>query len=163
VKWQELLSRITGFSIPVFGISWSPPEAQRAIAKRILAVLEDKRVLYRLSEFEYPDACERSIEDIRAKLTDEIGKLETDTELAKALRGMRSACRAFLDSVQASRLIVHRLSEYQYPAKHWEFIEALTSLRKDFGYRVATLAVSYGVDIESELQSIVPPASDPDV
>jgi len=160
MQWQELLSRITGFSVPIFGVSWNPPEAERSVAKRVLAVLEDKRVLYRLTEFEYPDGCKTSVEDIREKLTDEIGKLETNTELAKILRGMRSACRAFLDTVQMERLVVHRLSEYPYPAKHWEFIEALSALRKDFGYRVAALAVSYGVDIESELQSIVPPPAE---
>src|SRR4051794_34059934 len=131
MNWQELLSRITGFSVPVFGVSWNPPEAERAVAKRVLAALEDKRVLYRLTEYEYPDACESSVNDIRGRLTDELGRLEADTELAKNLRAMRASCRSFLDSVQTGHLAVNRLDQYPYPAKHWEFIEALQALRKD--------------------------------
>jgi hypothetical protein len=162
MTWQEILSRITGFSVPIFGIQWNPPEAERSVVKRVLTFLEDRRVLYSLTEYEYPDACEKSVELIREKLSDEIGKLESTTELAKNLRAMRAACRAFLNAVQAKNLIVTRLNNYPYPAKHWEFIEALEALRKDFGYRIAALAVSYGIDVESELQSVLPPELEAD-
>ncbi|WP_139165767.1 DUF6650 family protein [Chromobacterium amazonense] len=57
MKFREIISRITGFSIPIFGIQWNPPEAECAAAKRVLTFLEDRRVLYVPSEMEVPHYC----------------------------------------------------------------------------------------------------------
>ena len=162
MRWKGIARRITGISTPLFGISWNPPGPERDIVGRVLAMLEDRRVLFNLAEYEYPIACEKSVQEIRRELTEEIKQLagREETEIAKNLRGMRSACRAFLDSVQKNGLIVRRLDEYPYQAKHWEFIQALVSLRKDFGYRIAFLSVGYGIDIEDGLSSILPPSPD---
>ena len=46
MKFQEILSRITGLSVPVFGVSWTPPAAEVTIARRVVTFLEDRRVLY---------------------------------------------------------------------------------------------------------------------
>lgn len=93
MKFKEITSRVTGFSIPIFGISWNPPEPEVQAARRVVAFLEDRRVLYVASEMEVPIYCVRSVLEICSFLTTEIVKLSTGSGLADSLRAMRSACR----------------------------------------------------------------------
>ena len=46
VRFKELASRITGVAIPVFGVSWNPPELEREVVRQTFIFLEDRRVLY---------------------------------------------------------------------------------------------------------------------
>lgn len=46
MKFQEIISRLAGFSTPIFGVQWNPSEPQRAVARRVIAFLEDRRVLF---------------------------------------------------------------------------------------------------------------------
>lgn len=57
MRFKEILSRLTGISVPVFGVSWNPPEADCAVGKRAVAFLEDRRVLYAPSKMEVPEHC----------------------------------------------------------------------------------------------------------
>jgi hypothetical protein len=126
----------------------------------MLAFLEDCRVLYNLTEFEYPIPCHKSVSIIREKVSTELGILENSAELAKQLRGIRSECRAFQDACEQKSLLVERISDYPYPAKHWEFIEALSQLRKGAGFHITAISVSFGLDLEESLASILPPADE---
>ena len=99
MKFQEIANRLTGISVPVFGVSWNPPEPQVTVARRVITFLEDRRVLYVPSEMETPDYCVKSILEIRQYLTKELASLESSTELAASLRAMRAACRKFLNTV----------------------------------------------------------------
>jgi hypothetical protein len=131
------------------------------ITRRVLAFLEDRRVLYNLTEFEYPIPCYQSVATIREKLSTELGLLESSAELAKQLRGIRSECRSFRETCEQNSLLVERLNDYAYPAKHWEFIEGLGRLRKGAGFHIAAISISFGLDVEEPLASILPaPAED---
>jgi hypothetical protein len=68
VKFKGIASRITGFSIPVFGISWNPPEPEAAIARKVLAFLEDRRVLFNPYHREIADQCVQFVLDVRRVL-----------------------------------------------------------------------------------------------
>jgi len=37
LKFKELAQRLTGVSIPIFGVSWTAPEPQRKIVRGVLA------------------------------------------------------------------------------------------------------------------------------
>ena len=162
MKFQEAASRITGISVPIFGIQWNPPEAQRSVARRVIAFLEDRRVLYSPSEMESPDHCVQSVLRIREFLTGELGKLEAGEELTNTLRALRAACRKFLDTVDADDRRAVRFGASQGHFASWIFNGAVGELRGVFGVHVATLAASYGLDVEDDLASIIPGAPEGD-
>src|SRR2546422_3683843 len=98
MKYKEVLSRITGFSVPVFGVSWNPPQPDITVARRVLAFLEDRRVLYNPYDIEVEHDCIHSVIEIRKFLTETIGNLEPKSKLAEHLRAIRAACRTFVDN-----------------------------------------------------------------
>lgn len=155
MKFKEIANRVTGFSTPIFGVSWNPPESERAVAKRIIAQLEDRRVLYNPSEMEIPAHCVTFVIDIRRLLSHELGSLEDKSALAKSLRAMRAACRKFLDSVQTDERIV-RFGAHPGHFASWQFNGAVGELRGVFGVHLAQVAAQYGLDIEDELAVILP-------
>ena len=147
MKLSEIISRVTGINVGPVGISFQPPEAEVAVARRILAFLEDRRVLYTPGELQVPSFCSQSVLEIRSFLTTEIGQLDSDSQLAQHLRAMRAACRKFLDFAQTQN--------------NWQpfdptFSGALGELRGVFGIHVALIAVKYKLDVEDNLATIFP-------
>lgn len=155
MKFAEIVNRLTGISTPIFGVSWTPAESERMVAKRVIARLEDRRVLFNPSSVEVPEHCAQSVIEIRHLLSDELGKLNNETHIAKSLRAMRAACHKFLDSVGANERIIRFGADRGHYAS-WEFIGAIGQLRGVFGVHLAQIAAQYGLDIEGELASIVP-------
>ena len=160
MKFPEIASRLTGFSTPIFGVSWNPPEAHCAVARRLIAFLEDRRVLYVPSEVEVPDHCVQSVLEIRRVFTQELGALGAGTELGQSISAMRIACRKFLSTVEAEDGRIVRFGASQGHYASWIFISALGELRGVFGIHVAKMATAYGLDVESDLASIFPDAPD---
>lgn len=97
MNYKEVLSRITGLSVPVFGVLWNPPQPEIAIARRVLAFLEDRRVFYNPYHLEVAEQCIHSVLEIRRFLTEAIGQLPGDLKLGGHLRDIRAACRTILD------------------------------------------------------------------
>lgn len=159
MRFKEILSHITGLSIPVFGVSWNPQESARNVARRVIAFLEDRRVLYVPSEMERPDHCVDSVLQIRECLTRELGSLESHGELAQCLTAMRAACQKFLGTVDQDNGEIVRFGGHHNHYASWIFNGALGELRGVFGVHVARLAASHGLDVEDGLASILP-ASD---
>jgi hypothetical protein len=162
MRFMEIVSRITGFSVPVFGIQWNPSEAERAVARRVLTFLEDRRVLYSPSQMEVPSHCVESVLRIRESLTSELGKLDAASEIAASLRAMRAACRKFLTTVDAddSAPIMYGARRGHYAS--WIFNGAVGELRGLFGVHIALLATKHGLDVEDELATIIPSAAEDD-
>lgn len=158
MRFKEVANRITGISCPFFGVSWNPPESERTIAKRAITFLEDRRVLYSPYEMEMPPHCIESIIEIRRYLTHEIGSMSKDTEIEKSLRALRAACRKFLDTIQSENLESRYLRPPYDNSSSWIFMSGLGELRGVFGIHVAKIAVSYGIDLEDDLATIVPVA-----
>ena len=140
LKFKEAASRLTGFSVPLFGVQWNPPEAECVAARRVLAFLEDRRVLYVPSEMEAPDHCMQSVIMIREFLTAELGKLQPGDALASILIPIRSACRKFLSTVEADERRAIRFGAHQGHFASWIFNGAVGELRGVVGLHVARLA-----------------------
>lgn len=159
MKFTEILARtkVTGISIPIFGIQWTPIEPEVTKARRIVAFLEDRRVLYAPSEMEVPEHCVESVLEIRKFLTAELGSIDSNTELAKNIRAMRASCRKFLNEVSEEgdrRVILHARNHGHWAS--WKFYGDLGMMRGIFGLHIALIASSYGLDVEGELASILP-------
>lgn len=155
MNFKEVANRITGISCPFFGVSWNPPESERKIAKRVITYLEDRRVLYSPYEIEVPMHCVDSVIEIRRNLTNELGSITKDSEIEKSLRALRAACRKFLAKVGNSK-DPRYLRQPFGNIDSWIFISGLGELRGVFGIHIAKIAVSYGIDIEKDLASIIP-------
>ncbi len=150
MKFKEIINRLTGISTPIFGASWKPPETAVAVAKRAISFLEDRRVLYNPFQLEDPSFCVHSVIEIRHFLTEELGRLNADTDLAKTFRAMRAACRKFLDSAPSCG------PGYRSFRHAPDLFSALGELRGVFGIHVAKIAAQHGLDVEDDLASILP-------
>lgn len=153
MKFDEITTRLTGISCPIFGVSWNPPESERKIARRVIAFLENRRVLFSPYEWEVPDHCIQSVIEMRHFLTNELQALDSEKELAQNLRAMRAACRKFLDDDPWHG------SPRGYASRHM-LETALGELRGVFGIHIAKLAAEYGLDVEDDLAVILPEADD---
>jgi hypothetical protein len=144
IRFKELASRLTGVSLPVFGVSWNPPEPERKIVRETLVFLEDRRALYNDFAHEIEDQVAQSVLQIRTELTNAIRRLSEDAEAASSFRAMRAACREYLTDTS------HRSPRF------FGAMAELGRLRGIFGIHVAYLAIKYGIDIEGDLSSIIP-------
>ena len=160
MNFQKLASRITGFSIPIFGISWNPPEPEITHSERIMAFMEDRRVLYNPYAWEEPLHCIESIIQIRAFLTTELQTLNRDRELALRLTTLRASCRKFLDTLHQSGIDGHS-GPLRSMSSEFAFFSALGELRGVFGFQLLLLAQSYGLNVEDELVTIFPFQDEP--
>ena len=151
VAYSDMAKRLTGFSTPVFGVSWTPSVNERDVVRRLMVFLEDRRVLYADRFMEYGPWVDQSIQEIRQELTDLLKARPDDDFLGSSLRGMRAACRKYLDAVGAPALKERR--PWCLEQEPWL---ALGELRSVFGVHLARLGVAYGVDIEGDLTALLP-------
>lgn len=149
IKYKKLAKSLTGFSTPLFGVSWNPPETDREIAGELITFLEDRGVLYNPIDIEDPMYVNQSLFEVRKELTSMLQRIGDNPEISPHLRAMRAACRKHLNEVGARRISPRS-------RRGLEFFTALGELRAVFGIHIAQLAVKYGIDLEEELASMLP-------
>jgi hypothetical protein len=110
MKYKEIINRLTGFTTPIFGVSWNPPAADRTVARRVIAFLEDRRVFYNPYHMEMEFQCVDSVLETRKYLTKTIGDLNDKSELASHLRAIRAACRRFFGCCWPAWAAAHQSS-----------------------------------------------------
>jgi len=157
MNFEEMKARVTGLGLWVFSASWAPSEAEVTKARRIIAFLEDRRVLYAPYDIEFPEYCVHSVLEIRKFLTIEIGATTKKTSFSDHLRAMRAACRKFLDQVGPEEPRRMRFRPYYGDGDGWDFSIALGELRAVFGVYIALIAAQHGLPVEGELAKTLPP------
>jgi hypothetical protein len=162
MKFSEIANRLTGISTPLVGVSWQPTDLEVSAARRVIAFLEDRRVLYAPDSLEVPSHCVESVLEIRHFLSGELGKLETASEFAASLRAMRAACRKFLDRVGVDGRETVLYANHQGHWASWTFYSALGELRGTFGVHVVKVAAEFKLDVEDRLAEILPARADTD-
>jgi hypothetical protein len=142
----------------VFGLSWEAPPPEREAVRAFLTYLEDRRVLFVPYILEVEDQVHRSVLDIRGRCTAALVSLPEGSHAADHIRAIRAACRRFMTEPRPDfRNAYHWRGDGHGQAG---FFTALGELRAAIGTRVAALALTYGVEIEGELASVLPALDD---
>ena len=151
---SDLARRVTGFSTPIFGLSWNPPAAERDTVRALLTFLEDRRVLYQPYQLEGEGDVDHSVHAIRQQCTLSLASLDEQSQAAGPIRAIRAACRRFLDEPRPE--FPHLSGSLGRHGGHAGFFTALGELRATIGTQIAVLALLYKVELEAELASILP-------
>lgn len=109
MKFSEIANRLTGISTPFGGASWQPAEMEIAAARRVIAFLEDRHVLYEPSEMEVPSHCVHSVIGIRHRLR--TGWLLSYPPMPRPTPPTMIVCSAVCISEPASRVPVGAASQ----------------------------------------------------
>ena len=160
---KSLAHRLTGFSLPFFGVQWTPPADEREIIRGLLTALEDRRVLFVPYHLEVVSQVTASVLQMRELLTQTLQALPETARAAGSVRAMRAACRKFLEEPHPDfRNLPPWYGRGRFGDEEGSppFFVALGELRATFGTHAAALAYQYGIDIEGELASILPSADD---
>ncbi len=160
VRSQSLANRLAGVSVLGFGMSWKAPEPERVVVRDVITGLEDKRAFYSQAVWEEPSHVVQSLFKIRDELTNGLKRVGDSSPAKDAFRIMRSACRDFLTLTSAKALQQKRgMMRLDSMWDQEQFFIELGKLRSVFGQQLAVLGYLYGIDIEADLASILPPES----
>ncbi|WP_339430052.1 DUF6650 family protein [Pseudomonas taetrolens] len=151
LKFERIYKNITGLSCPVFGIQWNAPVIEADEARSIIALLENKRVLFNPANMEDANHCALSILDIRSEITKALQALPASSALSSSLRRMRKSCLEFSNKLGHPNFL-----SFDPPVQVSILERELFKLREKFGISVAEISVAYGVDIDDGLASIIP-------
>lgn len=155
------------FNFPGFGfgiqLDNSVDEDIKKIARDTITFLEDRRVLFVVSEAEVPKYCIQSVDGIRNFLTITLSRLpmpkneEDITDLEICLREMRAACQMMMTSSKAFDLtkpLGHNSSKKS--PQELDFIMNIIALRSVFALNIHKISKTYEIPIrEPQLKIII--------
>ncbi len=91
--------RLTGASVPVAGAQWERKDDDREIARRVLNLLADRRMLWKDFSLEIEEHCVTSANRTREQIGVHLDNPEISTELARRLELLQRLFRDFVDEV----------------------------------------------------------------
>ncbi len=141
----------TGFSIPLFGVSWEYTDSEKKGVQELLFFLETKRILVNPIEMEIKDWCEQSAIEIKKELNTLLSKCNYSENTVECIRLMIGACNTFLDD--ASTIDVNGII-YKNQKGDWEnnrFSSAMKKFRKTFRYNINSLASTFNLTFPKEI------------
>ena len=141
---------MTGISTPFGGVQWEVRDGDREIARRVVSILEDRRMLWVDHAYEVPSECAYSASKTRDALTEQIATKGIGTELSALLKEMRRLFANFMTVAPRARLDRHA------PYGADPFSAALGALRAAIGERLAVLVATCKLDVDDELKAIIP-------
>lgn len=145
--------RITGGSGPWGGAQWERKDDDREIARRVLNLLGDKRMLWKDFSLEIEEHCVSSADNARKELGKHLDNPEIGQEMVRRIRLLQRLFRDFMDEVRPHGSDWNR----HYGRMGTDPLSmALGRLRGLVGVQVGEMAAEYGLDVSEELASIVP-------
>ena len=154
IRFSDILRRITGISVPIFGIQWAPPPDQRRIAEQVLDRLNNRRVLYAPYYQENEGACISSALDLREELSEIIDSAPAGSPVYKCAKNIQKACRVFMSKSEQLDFTVR--NHATAVATRAIFEQSLTKFRGTVGEATKNLVAAYGLDVEDEVAAIIP-------
>ena len=146
--------RVTGIGAIGLSINWEKVPGDKDVARRVIAFLEDRRILFVDHHAENEMYCVRSANAAREFLTDQLAQTKAGKHLEASLKDIRAAFRHFVDIAGPDGQNFQRWHYGHTPAD--PFSLALGELRAIVGYHVELIAYYYGLEIEDELAAILP-------
>lgn len=143
--------RLTGIS--PWGVQVEKKDDQREIARRVLNLLADRRMLWRDFSLEIEEHCVRSASETRGRLGTLLDNPEIGDELSRRVKALQAAFRSFMGEVGPyDDMRGYRGGSYGTDP----LSVALGQLRGVVGVLVGELASTYGLEVCDELATIVP-------
>lgn len=145
--------RLTGGSVPFAGAQWERKDDDREIARRVLNLLADRRMLWKDFSLEIEEHCVTSANRAREQIGVHLDNPETGTELARRLQLLQRLFRDFVDEVGPDG---GNWNRRRSPIGTDPLSMALGRLRGLVGLQIGELAADYNLDVSEELATIVP-------
>ena len=128
--------------------------ADPALAKSIIALLEDRRALWESFDAEFPDRVRRSLDYARSRLVDTRAELPDGSPMDRILLALTKTILVFFSQVEQSDLGTLRCDSRD---PEWRrFADALATLRKSIGLQIGNMASALGIKLSSNLIGMVP-------
>jgi hypothetical protein len=163
IKWAVVgngdyqMIKLKNFTLSLFGasVTWEMTKPNKEIAQKVIRCLEDRRLLFgpRGEHPNDPVYCLKSAQQLRDYLGEQFQTGEPGKRLAQAIQEMRRACRRFIDRAGPQAV--------NFQQDRDSFLVAASELRTTFGFYVAALASKYGLTVDDDLASILPPQAEP--
>jgi len=143
--------RLTGVS--AWGVQWDKKDDDRELARRLLNLLSDRRMLWKDYSQEIEEHCVNSASEARRQLGVLLDSPEIGSEVSGRARAIQAAFRAFMDEVGPD------------DGEEWHrwrgagtdrLSVALGRLRGVVGLLVGEIASTYRLDVSEDLATIVP-------
>lgn len=144
---------MTGASGPFGGAQWEHKDDDREIARRVLSLLGDRRMLWKDISLEIEEQCVASADHARKELAKHLDNPEIGKVLIRHVQLLQRIFRDFMDEIGPSG---DNWDRHYRPAGTDPLSMALGRLRGLVGVQIGELAASYSVDVSDELATIVP-------
>lgn len=151
MRFSEVVSRLTGVSCPVFGVSWKAPEPDRVAARRVLSAIEGRPQLYDRRFNASPAQCVRSVAAFCDDVSRELAALPDGSHLIPVLRGLRSACNCFASAVGPVDGVVVTYGAMSGHYAKAAFGQAMQALTAEIRAETTNLVAAYGLDVDDRL------------
>ena len=146
--------RLTGASLGSVGAQWEQKDDDREIARRVLNLLADRRLLWKDFTVEVEEHCVASAIQIRRELGRHLDNPEISVPLAARVRLLQTLFRSFIDE----------LGPYggDQPHHRWSSVGtdplsmALGRLRALVGVQIGALASEFELEVGEDLALIIP-------
>ncbi len=151
ILWKDIKASFSGISGPGFGISWVPRPDVRRIVEEAVTYIENQGIFYAPHEWEHPKDTYDSAEKVRDKLTEIMQKMPRKEEEYQQLEKIRNALRTFQRTLRKLNLQDTPSKTEMSNEQVFLYDEAINELRYTTGSELAPLAITYELDVYSEL------------